>query len=457
MQHTQVQSTDQGAPAEVQPGVPPPALGPVQTLLALQRTAGNRAVGQLLARREVKSAWIGKDPEVKDGDWLDTDRIKNTQRWKDANEYNLLAGAYWQYKAIAERRDFYRWFYEESTRKGAETRWALAASIVAAGAGEMAHMTGAMESMGRATGASSNEVQAMMRTGNQVIFDNVFPKLRKLWNSPLTGQAAVDWDMQVLAEEQNMIQPLYSSASSDAQAVIEAIAKGGWQAQAGSYISSADYVQPGHNINKGYVPYFTGDLLKPEDRWHYGMKLADTFSTLSPGTVASTPPSVSADYLSGVELGKVNRRPNVHRLEAMIDSDLTNPEHIEVVKLLKTFSYEEQRWILDDKTFPARAYASELTGEEMLEGMGTWTNPLTDQLRFLAKYPGFAWDDIEYEQIQPMILSASVSQRKTVKGATWRDVFVDICDDSTIHTATADLGLSATEAADWVAKETAWF
>ena len=281
---------DQVPVADPEPAAAPPLpVGMPQTVLALQRSAGNRAVGRMLARREVNNPTFGKTPTVTGGDWLDTDRKSNTQRWKDANEHNLLAGAFWEYKEIEERRDFYRWFYEESTRKGIEARWALAASIVAAGAGEMAHMSGVMESMGRITGASSNEVQAMMRTGNQVIFDNVFPKLKKLWTTPLTGQAAVDWDAQTLAEEQNMIQPLYKSASTEAQAAIEAIAKGGWQAQAGSYISSADWVKKGNNIKEGYVPYFTGDLLKPEDRWQYGMKLAGQFSTLSPGTVAVGP------------------------------------------------------------------------------------------------------------------------------------------------------------------------
>ncbi len=441
--------------ADPEPAAPPPlAVGLPQTVLALQRSAGNRAVGRMLARREVNNPTFGKTPTVTGGDWLDTDRKNNTQRWKDANEHNLLAGAFWEYREIVERRDFYRWFYEESTRKGIEARWALAASIVAAGAGEMAHMTGAMESMGRATGASSNEVQAMMRTGNQVIFDNVFPKLKKLWTTPLTGQAAVDWDAQTLAEEQNMIQPLYKSASTEAQAVIEAIAKGGWQAQAGSYISSADWVKSGNNIKEGYVPYFTGDLLKPEDRWQYGMKLAGQFSTLSPGTVGSAPPSVSADYLSGAELAKVNTRPNVHILEAMIDADLTNAEHTAAVALLKRFNYEEQRFIVNDRTFPARAYASELEGEELLEGMGSWTYPLIALLGLLDRYPGFDWDDIDYGAIQPMILSASVSNRQAVRGTKWRDVFVEICDDTTINNAVIDLGIAEPERSQWVAEET---
>ena len=55
--------------------------------------------------------------------------------------------------------------------QGLETRWALAASIVAGGAADGAWARDAEQ--GRATGASSNEVQGMMRIGNQVIFDNV--------------------------------------------------------------------------------------------------------------------------------------------------------------------------------------------------------------------------------------------------------------------------------------------
>ena len=369
--------------------------------------------------------------------------------------HNLQAGAYWQYKQIEERRDFYRWFYEESTRKGSETRWALAASIVAGGAAQMAE-GGAMESMGRASGASSNEVQGMMRIGNQVIFDNVFPKLKALWNAPLTGQAAVDWDMQTLAEEQNLIQPLYSAASSDAIAIIEQIAKGGWQAEAGSYVLSAAKVKPGHNIREGPVPFFKGDLLSVEDRWKYGMKLADRFSTMWPGIVAKTPPSVSAGYTSGAELARVNTRPMLHFLEAMIDSDLTNAEHIEAVSLLKAFNYEEQRKLLQDKTFPARAYASELTGEEMLEGMSTWTYNLAEQMDFLDDYPGFAWSAIDYAAIRPMIL-ASVRGWQRVRGPKWRDAFVEICDDTTIHTAVADLGITEPEASEWVKAETSIF
>ena len=86
--------------------------------------------------------------------------------------------------------------------------------------------------------------------------------------------------------------------------------------------------------------------------------------------------------------------------------------------------------------------------------MGTWTYPLIALLGLLDRYPGFEWDDIDYGAIQPMILSASVSNRKAVRGTKWRDVFVDICDDTTINNAVIDLGIAEPERSQWVAEET---
>ena len=53
-----------------------------------------------------------------------------------------------------------------------------------------------------------------------------------------------------------------------------------------------------------------------------------------------------------------------------------------------------------------------------------------------------------------MILSASVSNRQAVRGTKWRDVFVDICDDTTINNAVIDLGIAEPERSQWVAEET---
>src|SRR3954454_16101823 len=59
-------------------------------------------------------------------------------------------------------------------------------------------------------GMANVQLQGIMREGNQVIFDNVLPKLKKLIDGgPLTGNDAMNWDMQVLAEEQALVQAMY--------------------------------------------------------------------------------------------------------------------------------------------------------------------------------------------------------------------------------------------------------
>ena len=110
---------------------------------ALQRSVGNRAVGRLaaargrtLARKEVGSPSDLRGPQ----DWLRTDRVRNTQRWQDACLHNLTRADSGQYERIDQRRDFYRWFYEYTAARGWETRWALAAYIVANGAFPIAYM-----------------------------------------------------------------------------------------------------------------------------------------------------------------------------------------------------------------------------------------------------------------------------------------------------------------------------
>ena len=65
-------------------------------------------------------------------------------------------------------------------------------------------------------------------------------------------------------------------------AIVEGIAKGDWLTKAGSVISEASSVKAAANVKLGAVPYFTGNLLDVGDRWRYGMKLASTFSTITP-------------------------------------------------------------------------------------------------------------------------------------------------------------------------------
>ena len=190
------------------------ASSPAARILALQRTAGNRAVRQMLSRAEYAS-----DSGLGQGDWTEEDRKKKTDRWKKACEFNLLRGANAEYTQVAQRRDFYWWFYDAIVAKGGETRWPLAAAIVAGGANEVTTLSGFSEGV---IGDATNEVQGMMREGNQVIFDNVFPKLKGIYVTPLKGKAAMDWDAKTLSEEQNLVQLLYKSASKDAIAILTA-------------------------------------------------------------------------------------------------------------------------------------------------------------------------------------------------------------------------------------------
>ena len=100
------------------------------------------------------------------------------------------------------------WFYEYTTALGYSTRWALAAYIVANGAHQIADMDEEHELANDLLGMANVELQGAMREGNQVIFDNVLPKLKKLFDGgQLNGKSALEWDMKVLAEEQTSIQP----------------------------------------------------------------------------------------------------------------------------------------------------------------------------------------------------------------------------------------------------------
>jgi len=443
------------------PSAPAPAASPQARILALQRSAGNRAVVQLLARAEYVQPTFGSAPTLGPGDWTDDDRKKKTARWKQACERNLLKGASGEYVNSAQRRDFYFWVYEATTAKGGETRWPLAAGIVAAGVNEITTLSSASEGI---LGAATNEVQGMMREGNQVIFDNVFPKLLDIYRTPLKGKAAVEWDSMTLAEEQNLIAPLYGGASKDAIAIVEGIAKGDTLTKMGSVISEASSVKAAANVKPGDVPYFTGNLLEVGDRWRYGMKLASTFSTIVPSeggapvAIPSGPPTPEAGYLTGAKLRAVDTRRNLHYFDAITDSTVNPAERKQAVNRLKLFTLTEQRLFLESaETYRERVQDAGLVNRDMLQGMSGWSHDLAAQLIFVHKMRGHFWSDIEYKEVKDMIKAAPEAKRKAINGAFWRGVFVDICNDKTIEEAVNDLGLTGTERQEWLDKERAVF
>ena len=188
------------------------------------------------------------------GDWHSHDRYLNTETWKSANVYNLQRenGAS-EYSTIGQRTDFYSWFQSAMEKKGSETRWAGAAAVVS-------RAVQAMKLLAQATG--DTEVRDFAENGNRKIFEGIMPKLRDLYNGAvLRGERAKNWDANTLSYEQStLVQPFYDAAKTGGYFDrIEAGAKQeGWFRQTGGSVMG--------------LPPFRGDLMKPSDRWAYGMR-----------------------------------------------------------------------------------------------------------------------------------------------------------------------------------------
>jgi len=309
-------------------------------VLQLQRTHGNRYTQRAIAqaqRSAIQRREVEKDAEITGPrDWTTKDRESNSKRWQEACLNNLNALDNNQFVKVVERRDFYKWFYEYSMARGYTTRWALAARVVADGAHQIADMDMEHAIANDTLGMANVELQGAMREGNQVIFDNVFPKLKKLLDGgPLKGQAALDWDKQVLAEEQTLIQPMYAKMSQQTKGQLDYIARKKRFAGVGAALrlpwnDRDDFVPKGPNNNAGIVPEFDQpDIQNIGDRWKYGMKLGDKFTPGGSGyDPAKDPmPAAGAGYKDGSEFAKVDTRHNLHMLDAWL-----NPNRLSRVK-----------------------------------------------------------------------------------------------------------------------------
>ena len=432
------------------------------SVLMLQRSAGNAAVNRILARREREGA-------TQTQDWSTADRENNTTRWQSANEANLLAGRSSEYTTPAERSAFYRWFYIATTNhpdpaRRSECRWPLAASVVAAGVWGMVDMPNS-EGVAKLAGVTTEEVQTILRRGNQVIMDDVFPKLRDLWLNPRRGQAALDWDAETLAEEQNLVQPLYDGASTEANTILQNMADGTWtSAQMGASVFAAGSVEAGPNIRAGRVPFFTGRMRDMATRWRYGNLIANTFSTITPtGSAPSSPPSVGASYSGGGMFATLDWRRHLHEWEAATDNLITPPaESDAAIAAMRAFTAREQHHFLGNWDFyMTRCRSGGFSGWEALRGMRPWVANLPVQIRFIDAL-GMNWQSLDYgsggdNDLRPMIQNAPRAGRDAVRGAFFQSIFERVCDDTTIETAANDLGLTGAERTRWIDSERALF
>jgi hypothetical protein len=458
------------APVERELAVPARSLGggPFFTtparLRELQRTAGNAAVNRVLARRELES---GRRPN-RTADWSEDDRTGGTTRWQSANLANLLAGDSSQYVTPAQRSSFYRWFYIFTTTHPdpahrSECRWPLAASVVAAGVWDMVNLPNS-EGLAKTAGVSSEEVQTILRRGNQIIMDDVFAKLRDLYLNPRVGQAALDWDAQTLSEEQNLMQPLYDGASTEANSILQNMATGTWRsARVGAAVASSATVAPGPNIRGGTVPWFSGTMRDMATRWRYGNLIANTFSTITPsGTVATGPPTVSAAYSSGSLFGALDWRRHLHAFEAATDNAIwTTGEEQAAIDAMRSFTVREQHHFLGNWDFYRTRILTTLFGApDTLQGMTPWSANLPVQIRFLDALDMSWQSSVDYgsgtSDLRPMVRNASPAGRAAVRGSFFQDIFVKVCTDSTIIDAVNDLGIADPERQRWIDDERSW-
>ncbi|HEX2692256.1 MAG TPA: DUF4157 domain-containing protein [Kofleriaceae bacterium] len=313
-------------------------------------------------RRELPDA----TPISAPSDWHAGDRGTLGGTFETANLHNLAANDHAQYLRIEERRDFYRWFYNYTSARGYTTRWALAASLVANGAQQVAHMDPVMEGAAQLTGAITDELQGMMRIGNQVIFDNVFPKLgRLLAGGPRTGAAALAWDMATLAEEQTLIQPLYAGVSPATIAALNDVARQQGWASIGAWATNGAHVAAGPYNRGGDMPAFgtgapSASITNIGDRWNYGMQVVGQFTPAPTGFTPGTPmPAVGASYTGGAELAAVDTRHNLHMLDACLDSP-RDADPARILSLLRALTPTEQALFNTDESPDGTQYSNQL-------------------------------------------------------------------------------------------------
>jgi hypothetical protein len=337
-----------------------------ETTLRIQRAAGNRAVQRWLASHSLQRKEVADASQVSGAtDWTTSDRTGNTQRWQAACFANLNAVDASEYRRIVERRDFYKWFYDYTVARGYTTRWPLAAWVVANGAHQIADMDETHSFANETIGLASPELQGYMREGNQVIFENVLPKLKRLIDGgPITGRAALQWDMQTLAEEQALVQPMYSRMSATAFSELNYIARqtrfAGW----GAWWTNEAHVNPETNVAGGNVPGFNQSNLRSiSDRWRYGMGLGNLFTPGGTGfnPATDTMPSVSADYISGAEFARLDWRPTLHFVDAWLGPNrISRGPVANLVAALGRLSTREKAEMMADSSPDGWAYSTQL-------------------------------------------------------------------------------------------------
>nr|WP_294931141.1 RHS repeat-associated core domain-containing protein [uncultured Flavobacterium sp.] len=202
--------------------------------------------------------------EMGKGDWRVDDRINGSDVWKNANSYNLQQEkGYNEYTSIEQRTEFYKWFQNSTESKGYDTKWAGAAFVIAAQMSNIHSMASSLIKDDVET-----DVKAFAEAGNKAIFNDVFPKLKKLYNGPvLKGDSAYKWDSTTLHNEQfNVVGPIYKQQRPEVLNELSYMAKG-----QNTYFFPRVY-SLGVPIKLRFNP--KGNIRDPRERFAHGMNVA---------------------------------------------------------------------------------------------------------------------------------------------------------------------------------------
>jgi RHS repeat-associated protein len=137
--------------------------------------------------------------------------------YRMANYRNLLKCDASHYKTLDERELFYAWADDYMGRKGHEVKWMCAA------ANTVNTISWGLTWIADFLGDSDPDIQAFIKKGNKMILDDMINKIKGLdeIGCPLGKSQSLMWDAQALADEQNLIQPLYNDLPASSKAIMQ--------------------------------------------------------------------------------------------------------------------------------------------------------------------------------------------------------------------------------------------
>jgi hypothetical protein len=172
---------------------------------AYKKEMGDKALSE--------SEWKGQD-----GHWLTSDRTGKSNRWDNANWYNIENKAKGQYTEFDQITSFYEWVYNESRVQGHEVNWMKGAHLLETDLIKM-------QVLETTSGVVPDELYNIMNDLAIGIADFAVEKFNELLiensQTPIKGDKAFYWDWNFIRKEQGEVAPpiyrKYTTGTDDQQ------------------------------------------------------------------------------------------------------------------------------------------------------------------------------------------------------------------------------------------------